>query len=117
MTRKEGNDEIQRTVYFIKDELQSFIERNIPEGSKKENLYWLHTDGLKLLLTMNPVEKLKNTMNKTSDNMTYLIYNKKFLCQNKKLHPLISKRENGCQKYCIALEFDGTAMMTIYQNI
>ena len=28
MTRKEVNDEIQRSVLFIKDELQSFIERN-----------------------------------------------------------------------------------------
>ena len=60
MTRKEVNDEIQRSVSFIKDELQSFIERNIQEGSKKENLYWLHADGLKLLLTMNPMKNLKS---------------------------------------------------------
>ena len=59
MTRKEVNDEIQRSVLFIKDKLQSVIERNIQEGSKKENLYWLHADGLKLLLTMNPMGKLK----------------------------------------------------------
>ena len=31
-------------------------------------------------------------MNKTSENMTYLINNKKFLCQHKKLHPLIARR-------------------------
>ena len=41
---------------------------------------------------MNPMEKLKNTMNKTSENMTYLIDNKQFLCQHKKLHPLTSRR-------------------------
>ena len=44
MTQKEVNDEIQRSVSFIKDELQSVIERKIQEGSKKENLYWLHTE-------------------------------------------------------------------------
>ena len=31
-------------------------------------------------------------MNKSSDNMTYLIDNKKFLCQHKKLHPLTARR-------------------------
>ena len=83
MTRKEVNDEIQRNVSFIKDGLQSVIGINIQEGSKKENLYWLHADGLKLLLTMNPMEKLKNYMNKISENMTYLMDNKK-ICVNKK---------------------------------
>ena len=92
MTRKEVNDEIQRSVSFIKDELQSVIEKYIQEGSEKENLYWLHADGLKLLLTMNPMEKLKNSMNKISENMTYLMDNKTFLCQHKKLDPLTSRR-------------------------
>ena len=92
MVRKEVIDEIQRSISFIKDEPQSFIEQNIQEGSKKEKSYWLHADGLKLLLTMNPMEKLKNTMNKTSDNMTYLIDNNKLLCQHKKLHPLTARR-------------------------
>ena len=41
---------------------------------------------------MNPMENLKNTMNKTSENMTYLIYKKKFLCRHKKLDPLTSRR-------------------------
>ena len=31
-------------------------------------------------------------MNKTSENMTYLIDNRKFLCQHKKLHPLTARR-------------------------
>ena len=37
-------------------------------------------------------KKLKK-MNKTSENMTYLIDNRKFLCQHKKLHPLTVRRE------------------------
>ena len=52
----------------------------------------MHADGLKILLTMNPMEKLKNTMNKTSGNMTYLIDNKKNLCQHNKLHPLTARK-------------------------
>ena len=52
----------------------------------------MHADGLKLLLTMNPMEKLEKTMNKTSENMTYLIDNKKILCQHNKLHPLTAGR-------------------------
>ena len=55
MVRKEVNDEIQGSISFIKDELQSFIEKYIQEGIKKEKSYWLHADGLKLLLTMNPM--------------------------------------------------------------
>ena len=92
MVRKEVNNEIQRSISLIKYELQSFIEKNIWEGSKKGKSYWLRADGLKLFLTMNPMEKLKNTMNKTSENMTYLIDNKKFPCQNNKLHLLTSRR-------------------------
>ena len=58
--------------------------------AKKEKPYWLHANGLKLFLTMNPMYKLKNYMNKTPDNMTYLI-NKKILCQHKKLDPLTAR--------------------------
>ena len=53
MVIKEVNYEIKRSVSFIKDELQSFIEKYLQEGIKKEKSYWLHADGLKLLLTMN----------------------------------------------------------------
>ena len=52
----------------------------------------MHADGLKLLLTMNPMEKLKNTTNKTSENMIYLIDKKNFLCQQNKLRPLTSRK-------------------------
>ena len=90
MVRKEVNDEIQRSISYIKDNLQSSIEKNEREGKNKEKQYWLHADGLKLLLTMNPMEKLKNNMNKTSENMTYIIDNKRFLCKHNKLHPLLT---------------------------
>ena len=49
--------------------------------AKRKILYWLHADGLKLLLTMNPMEKLKNSKFFFSENMTYLMDNK-FFCVN-----------------------------------
>ena len=58
--RQEVNDEIQTSISYIKDELQNSIENNILGKTKKEKLFWLHGDGLKELLTMNPMEKHKN---------------------------------------------------------
>ena len=59
---------------------------------EKGKSYWLHADRLKLLLTMNPMGKLKNTMKTTSEKITYLIGNKKFLCRHNKFHPLTARR-------------------------
>ena len=58
VVRKEVNDEIQRSIFYIKDELQNSIENNVQEGRKKGKYFWLHADGLKIFLTMNPMEKL-----------------------------------------------------------
>ena len=44
MVRKEVIDEIQRNVSYIKEELQSSIEKNVRKGRKKEKSYWLHAD-------------------------------------------------------------------------
>ena len=41
---------------------------------------------------MNLMEKLKNSMNKISENMTYLMDSKFFLCQHKKLDLLTARR-------------------------
>ena len=64
MNRKEVNDEIQRSISYIKDELQISIEKMYWKEEKKEESFWFHADGLKLLLTMNPMEKLLKTMKK-----------------------------------------------------
>ena len=82
---------------------------------KKGKSFWLHGDGLKLLLTMNPMEKLKNTMNKTSDNMTYLIDNKKILCQHNKLHPLTARRGKWISE-TLYIEI-ATIKKMIHQNV
>ena len=41
---------------------------------------------------MNPMEKIKNSMNKISENMIYLTDNKNIWCQHKKLDPLTARR-------------------------
>ena len=59
MVRKEVNDEIQRSISYIKYELRNSIENNLSERRKKGKSFWLHGDGLKQLLTMNPMEPTK----------------------------------------------------------
>ena len=48
MVRKEVNDEIQRSISYIKYELQNFIENNITVKTRKGKSFWLHGDGLKI---------------------------------------------------------------------
>ena len=45
--RQEVSDEIQTSIYFIKDELQTYIENNISCKKIKEKSFWLNGDGLK----------------------------------------------------------------------
>ena len=78
--RQEVNYGIQTSISYIKDELQNSIEDNILRKRKKEKQFWLHGDGLKELLNMNPMEKHKKTMSKTSENTTYIIDKK--ICVN-----------------------------------
>ena len=52
--KKEVSDEIQTSISFIKYELQTSIENNV---SCKKKSFWLNGDGLKKMLTMNPMEK------------------------------------------------------------
>ena len=56
---QEVNNGIQTSISYIKDDLQNSIENNILGKTKKEKSFWLHGDGLKELLTMNPIEKHK----------------------------------------------------------
>ena len=90
--RQEVSDEIQESIYFIKYELQNSIETNISCKKGEEKICWLNEDGLKKLLTINPIEKQITKMNSTSENITYLVDNKKNLCQHKKFHPLTDRR-------------------------
>ena len=57
--RQDVSNENQTIVSFIKDELQTFIETNITSKKKKEKPFCLNRDGLKKLLTMNPMENLE----------------------------------------------------------
>ena len=55
--RQEVSDEIQTSIHFIKYELQNYIENHISCKKRKGKSFWLNGDGLKKLLTMNPMEK------------------------------------------------------------
>ena len=70
--RKEVNDGIETSIYYIKDELQTSVGNNIIGKTRKEKPFWLHGDGLKEFLTMNPMEKhIKNDHNIIKDDISY----------------------------------------------
>ena len=56
-----------------------------------------------ILLTMNNLEKLNRESNPTSENISYLVDNNKYLCPNVKLHPLLARKENTFQPQCIEI--------------
>ena len=47
--RQEVSEEIQTSIYFIKDELQISIENHISCKTIMGESSWLHGDGLKIL--------------------------------------------------------------------
>ena len=53
---------------------------------ERKNIFWLNGDGLKQLLTMNPIEKQM-----TKINMRYLVDSKNNICQHNKLHLLTDR--------------------------
>ena len=71
MVRKEVNNEIQTSIYYNKYELQNSIENNVLEGRKKGKSFWLHGDGLKKFLTMNPMKKKNNEKNFRKHDIYY----------------------------------------------
>ena len=87
MVREEVNDEIQRSISYIKDELQNSTENKVLEGRKKERSFWMHGDGMKQIAHYGSYGKKEKTMNKTSENMTYLIDKKKFFVNIKNCTP------------------------------
>ena len=62
---QEVNDSIQTIIYYIKYQLQTIFGNIILGKTREGKSFWLHGDGLKELLTMNPMEKHKQ-INTTS---------------------------------------------------
>ena len=56
--RQEVSAEIQTSIYFIKDELQTFIETNTSCKKINKKSYWLNGDGLSKIFTMIPMENI-----------------------------------------------------------
>ena len=75
---------------FIKLEMSFKIplERLYPVNNKMKNQFWLNSYGIRKMVTINPMEKQIIERNTTSDNVSFLIDNKKCLCQHEKLHSL-----------------------------
>ena len=90
--RQEVSDEIQTSIYLIKYELQTSIETNTSCKKGQEKLFWLNGDENKQLPTMNTMEKQTTKMNTASENITYLVDNKTFLCEYNKFYPLTARR-------------------------
>ena len=55
--RQDVSNDIQTSISFITDELQTSIETNISCKKSKEKIFWLNGDGLKQLFTINPMGK------------------------------------------------------------
>ena len=90
--RQYVSDKIQTIFLYIKYEIQTCIETNIFSKKSEEKISWLNRDGLKKLLTMNPMEKQVTKSITTSENITYPVDNKTILRQHNKLHPLTFRR-------------------------
>ena len=58
---------------------------------RKEKSFWFIGEGLKIA-HHEYYGKTDKKMNTTSENMTYIIDNKKDLCKQNKLHPLTYSR-------------------------
>ena len=90
MVRQENSDEIQTSISFIKYELKNYIEHNISCKNREEKSFWLNMDELNKLLTMNPMGKQITKMNTTSENMKYIVDNKKTYVSTLKIAPVNS---------------------------
>ena len=90
MVRQENSDEIQTSISFIKYELKNYIEHNISCKNREEKSFWLNMDELNKLLTVNPMGKQITKMNTTSENMKYIVDNKKTYVSTLKIAPVNS---------------------------
>ena len=85
-SRQEVSDGIQTNI-FLKYELQTSIENNISCKKAKGKIFWLNGDGLKKVLTMNPVEEHITKRSTISENITYLV-DKKIAVSTLKIAPM-----------------------------
>ena len=54
--------------------------------------FWLNSDGIQKLLTMNPMEKVNRENKPASVNISYLFEETNCLCHNVKLNPLTNRK-------------------------
>ena len=70
--------------------METVIENNEKLCSIETNsYYWLSFDGLKSIISMNPVEHLELEKTRIENKSKFLIDNRKNLCEHGGLHPMI----------------------------
>ena len=85
---------IQKSISLWKEYLETMLE-NIEYlcSSETNYYYWLSFDGLKSIISMNPVEHLESEKTRIENKSQFLIDNWKKLCEYGGLHPIIARKE------------------------
>ena len=72
--------------------MKNLIENNDSLGSREtKSYYWLSFDGLKYIISMNPVEHLESERTRIENKSQFLIDNRQQLCEHGGLHPMIAR--------------------------
>ena len=86
-------NKIQTSISLWKEYLETVIENNERLcSSEKKSYYWLSFNGLKSIISMNPVEHLESEKTRIENESQFLIDNRQNLCENGGLHPMISRK-------------------------
>ena len=85
---------IQTSISLWREYLETLI-LNIDRlcSSETNSYYWLSFDGIKSIISMNPVKYLESGKTRIDNKRQSLIDNRQNLCENGGLHPMISRKE------------------------
>ena len=86
-------NKIQTSISLWKEYLETVIENNERFfSSEKKSYYWLSFDGIKSIISMNPVEHLESEKTRKDNKRQFLINNRQTLCEHGGLHKMISRK-------------------------
>ena len=84
---------IQKIISLWKEYLETMIENNeILCSSETNSYYWLSFDGLKSIISINPVEHLESEKTRIENKSQFLIDNRQNLCEHSGLHQMIAQK-------------------------
>ena len=85
-------NKIQTSISLWKEYLETVIENNERLcSSEKKSYYWLSFNGLKSIISMNPVEHLESEKTRIENKIIFLIDNRQKLCEHAGLHTMIAR--------------------------